>query len=281
MRLLLDSPDDDRVLELGVLVVDREKIVGTRLVEDRVAGGRVTVVELRVLDRLGSLGLDIDGRLPVTIRLRVEPTLDRVENDDRGADRLTLGAELRAGARVGVRVEKLRDGALARGLTDRRGDGARREIELLLREGVDGRGLDDAIERLGVGRAACRLGETDRRTAERPRDEPPSAASDSNRTAAMVIATMALLEPSVFFTRNITYLLSPADILSHSPGLPFPHCRRQLTRHARSRDSGTSSYTQGAQKRHKSIRKKILRREAPTAGQPADRAVSEWIPSQT
>jgi len=276
MRLLLDSPDDD-VLGLGVLVVGREKVVGVRLVDGRGVDGLVTVVELRVLDRLGKLGLNVDGRLPVTMRLRVEPALDRTDrdgNDDRGTDRLTLGEELRAGARVGVRVEKLRDGVLARGLTDRLGAGA-------LREGVDGRGLDDAIERLGVGRAACRLGETDRRTAERPRDDPPSAASDSNNTAAATTAATALMEPSVFFTRNITYLLSPADILSHSPGLPFPHYRRHLTRHARSRDSGTSSYNQGAQKRHKSIQKKILRSEAPAAGQPADRAVSGWIPLRT
>lgn len=91
------------MLELGVLVVGREKVVGVRRVDGRVVGALGTVVELRVLDRLCSLELGVDGRLPVTIRLRVEPTLDRVENDDLGAVRLTLGEELRAGVRAGVR----------------------------------------------------------------------------------------------------------------------------------------------------------------------------------
>jgi hypothetical protein len=140
------KPDEDNVL--GVVLGDRKYLVGVRLADDRDVEGVVTLVELRMLGCVDNLGLDTDGRLPTTIRLRVDDEL-RVEGI----------------ARLRLKVVD-RDGIVTRGLTDRLGIDRRtlgRETDRL---GIDRPTLGREIDRLGADR--CTLGrETDRLGADR------------------------------------------------------------------------------------------------------------------
>ena len=137
----LARPDDD------VLGVDgREYVVG----------GLVTVVEPGVRGRADSEGLEIDGRLPTTIRLRLGLLLDP-EDDELDRDRLGLGATLRVEGIARLRLNVTdRDGIVMRGLTDRLGADRctlGREIDRL---GIDRCTLGREIDRLGIDR--CTLG---------------------------------------------------------------------------------------------------------------------------
>jgi hypothetical protein len=299
----LERPEEDRVLGVdGVCVY----VVGVRPVDERDVEGRVTLVGVRGLGCVDMRGVETDGRRLTTTRLRVElllNPLDREGNDDFGMDRLVLGAVLR----VGVRVEKLRvDGAdrlrlnvLDRGVTERLGIDGRRENELLLRDGIDGRrenelllrdgiegrglrGIDRlGIDRLGADRVTDLLGTLARLLEDLLRDDPPSAANASNRTAALAIATTARLGLRPSFTRNITNLLSPAVILSGNPGFPFPHYRRHRIRHLRSCGSRPSSYLQGTVRCHKIRFQRSLRFQAGRSGQLGRLALRGLIPSRT
>jgi len=129
------------------------------------------------------LGVGVDGRLLLTIRLRDGLVLGRLRIegiDDLGAGRLILGDELR-----------LRGAGIAR-------CGVGREID---RDG----------DRLGVGadRVLCLLAWL-LLLRELRREDPASAAKARSRTATTNAARTVALELEVFFTRYILDLLSPA-----------------------------------------------------------------------
>ena len=179
-----------------------------------------------------------------------------------GAERGAVGGtgRLRGIERVGIELRLLREGIVRWGV-DREIDGGRlgalirddigarlvREldrIEDIERLGLELRMLREGVLRCGVGRETDREG--DRVGADRVawllrlllrelrRDDPAWAARASSRTAATAIARIARLELEVFFTACIVDLLSPAVSLSGDPELPFPHHRRDTTRHVRS-----------------------------------------------
>ena len=247
----LARPDDDGVLGLAG-VEGREYVVGVRV-----------TVELGVRGRVDNWGLENDGRLPTTMRLRLG-LLERAGSDGLEKDRLGLGEGLRVVVRLDeLRVEGIarlrlnvvdRDGIVTRGLTDRLGADRctlGRDIDRLgvdrctLGRDIDRLGADRCtlgretdrlgadlctlgrdIDRLGADRVACRIAEAARLLDARRCDDPPSAASASSRTAATTTATTALRDCTVAFTKNITNLLSPAASLSGNPGLPFSHRHR-------------------------------------------------------
>ena len=157
-----------------------------------------------------------------------------------------------------------RDGVLTRGLTDRLGIDGRRENERLLREGIDGRELGRETDRLGADRVTDLLGALARLPEDLLRDDPPSAANASNRTAALATAITARPGLRISFTRIITNLLSPAVILHGNPGLPFPHHRRHEIRHLRSCGTWLSSYTPERGMHHKTNSERSLRSDTGT-----------------